>query len=180
MRRPVRRRTSIRAVPDYSRLVTMILSEVRLFRDHSKSRTDSRYLLSLGHRSLQDRGTSRDEPRFPTYLSFLSQLSRFDFSSSLFLFSLLTLFTLSTVGRFVTVLRAFWSPHAPSIATPHIHVGNMRRALDLYLPDGTRVQSYSDEAITAVPAVTACHPTVPGKYFGGSASGKIAYFAEPL
>ncbi|GAA5947421.1 hypothetical protein JCM3765_001671 [Sporobolomyces pararoseus] len=81
------------------------------------------------------------------------------------------------VGRFVTVLRAFWAPQPPSIVTPHIHVGDMRRALDLYLPDGTRVQSFSDQQITAVPAVTACHPTVPGKYFGGSASGKIAYFA---
>ncbi|GAA5983166.1 hypothetical protein JCM5350_007905 [Sporobolomyces pararoseus] len=84
------------------------------------------------------------------------------------------------VGRFVTVLRAFWAPQPPSVVTPHIHVGDMRRALDLYLPDGTRVQSYSDEQITAVPAVTACHPTVPGKYFGGSASGKIAYFAKPI
>ncbi|GAA5904023.1 Cmr1p [Sporobolomyces salmoneus] len=84
------------------------------------------------------------------------------------------------VGRFVTVLRAFWSPLAPSIAPPHIHVGDMRRALDLYLPDGTMVKSFSDEAITAVPAVTACHPTLPGKYYGGSASGKIAYFAQPL
>ncbi|GAA6011581.1 hypothetical protein JCM11491_004695 [Sporobolomyces phaffii] len=84
------------------------------------------------------------------------------------------------VGRFVTVLRAFWSPLPPSVAPPHLHVGNMRRALDLYLPDGTPVQSYSDEAITAVPAVTACHPTLPGKYYGASASGKIAYFAKPL
>lgn len=56
----------------------------------------------------------------------------------------------------------------------------MRRALNLYLPDGTMVKSFADEEITAVPAVTACHPTLPGKYYGGSASGKIAFFTEPV
>jgi len=54
----------------------------------------------------------------------------------------------------------------------------MRRAIDLYTPTGIQSRHLTDEAITAVPAVTACHPTVAGKYFGGSASGKIAYFSN--
>ncbi|GAA5931603.1 Cmr1p [Sporobolomyces koalae] len=84
------------------------------------------------------------------------------------------------VGRFVTVLRAFWSTLPPSIAPPHIHVGNMRRALDVFHPNGTKAKCFQNELISAVPAVTANHPSLPDKYFGGSASGKIAYFAKPL
>ncbi|KAL7344078.1 WD40-repeat-containing domain protein [Rhodotorula toruloides] len=75
------------------------------------------------------------------------------------------------VGRYVTVLRAHWST-VPSLP-PHLHVGDMRRTIDLISPDGVTVKWFHNlDAITAVPAVTAAHPTVAGKYYGGAASGK--------
>ncbi|GAA5829602.1 hypothetical protein JCM11251_000216 [Rhodosporidiobolus azoricus] len=82
------------------------------------------------------------------------------------------------VGRYVTVLRAHWST-APSYP-PLLHMGNMNRTLDLISPDGTTVKAFTNEAITAVPAVTASHPTMVGKYYGGAASGKVSFWAEPL
>jgi hypothetical protein len=60
-----------------------------------------------------------------------------------------------------------------------LHVGNMGRTLDLISPDGDCVKYLTNEVITAVPAVTAAHPTLP-KYFGGAASGKISYWTTPL
>ncbi|GAA6001113.1 hypothetical protein JCM10207_007417 [Rhodosporidiobolus poonsookiae] len=82
------------------------------------------------------------------------------------------------VGRYVTVLRAHWSsvPSTP----PHLFVGDMHRTLDVYSTDGTRVKAFDNEAITAVPAVTAAHPTIAGKYFGGAASGKVSFWTTPL
>lgn len=83
------------------------------------------------------------------------------------------------VGRYVTVLRARWST-IPSLP-PHLHIGSMERSVDLYSPDGTSIaRLYDPDYITAVPAVTACHPTRPDRYYGGSASGKISFWAPPL
>lgn len=57
----------------------------------------------------------------------------------------------------------------------------MDRSVDLYSPDRTAVANFYDaEHITAVPAVTACHPTQEYKYYGGSASGKVSFFTKPL
>ncbi|GAA5908422.1 hypothetical protein JCM6882_007932 [Rhodosporidiobolus microsporus] len=82
------------------------------------------------------------------------------------------------VGRYVTVLRAHWST-VPSYP-PHLHIGNMARTLDVLSPDGTAVKHFTNDAITAVPAVTASHPTVGGKFYGGAASGKVSFWTEPL
>ena len=79
----------------------------------------------------------------------------------------------------MTVLRARWST-IPSLP-PHLHIGSMERSVDLYSPDGTSIaRLYDPDYITAVPAVTACHPTRPDRYYGGSASGKISFWAPPL
>ncbi|GAA5989135.1 hypothetical protein JCM10908_001175 [Rhodotorula pacifica] len=83
------------------------------------------------------------------------------------------------VGRYVTVLRAHWST-VPSLP-PHLHIGSMDRSVDLYSPDGNSIaRMYDADWITAVPAVTACHPTRPDRYYGGSASGKISFWSKPL
>ncbi|KDE06652.1 hypothetical protein MVLG_03003 [Microbotryum lychnidis-dioicae p1A1 Lamole] len=79
------------------------------------------------------------------------------------------------VGRYVSVFRAQWihSPLLPSSFT----IGNMKRYLDVYSADGTNVAHLADEMITAVPAVTAAHPTLGEvRLYGGSASGKISFF----
>ncbi|BGP14053.1 hypothetical protein JCM10213_002348 [Rhodosporidiobolus nylandii] len=82
------------------------------------------------------------------------------------------------VGAYVTVLRARWS--TASAYPPHLHIGDMARTLDIYSPDSTRSKIFTDESITAVPAVTASHPTVGGMYWGGAASGKVSYWTAPL
>lgn len=56
----------------------------------------------------------------------------------------------------------------------------MARTLDLYSPDGVAVKHFTHESITAVPSVTAAHPILGGKYYGGSASGKISYWTGRL
>ncbi|GAA5970067.1 hypothetical protein JCM11641_000252 [Rhodosporidiobolus odoratus] len=82
------------------------------------------------------------------------------------------------VGAYVTVIRAKWST-VPALP-PHLHVGDMSRVLDLYSPDGARVKTFTSEAITAVPAVSASHPTLAGRYYGGAASGKVSFWTTPL
>ncbi|GAA5871648.1 hypothetical protein JCM8547_007108 [Rhodosporidiobolus lusitaniae] len=81
------------------------------------------------------------------------------------------------VGRYVTVLRAHWSP-SPQLP-PHLFIGDMIRGVNLYSADGTRVKVFQDDSITAVPAVTAAHPVRGGFYAGGSASGKISLLTYP-
>ncbi|BGP38127.1 hypothetical protein JCM10449v2_002054 [Rhodotorula kratochvilovae] len=87
------------------------------------------------------------------------------------------------VGRYVTVLRAHWT-RVPTLP-PHLHVGSMDRTLALYspsVPSGkgktALAKVFTDEALTAVPAVTAAHPTREGRYYGGAASGKVSLWAE--
>ena len=81
----------------------------------------------------------------------------------------------------MTVFKAQWSlcPTLPS----HLHVGNMRRTLDLYAPGptmkGTSLGRLTDEVITAVPAVTAAHPVRECRYAGANASGKVSFYAPP-
>lgn len=87
----------------------------------------------------------------------------------------------STAGAYVSVFRAQWST-CPTLPL-HIHVANMTRTLDVYspypAPSGDHLVQLSDEVITAVPAVTASHPTREGRYAGGNASGKISFYAPP-
>ncbi|TNY17880.1 WD40-repeat-containing domain protein [Rhodotorula diobovata] len=83
------------------------------------------------------------------------------------------------VGRYVTVLRAHWS-QVPSLP-PHLFTGDMHRTVTLYSPGAAKpVRTFADEALTAVPAVTAAHPTREGRYFGGAASGKVSFWTEEL
>ncbi|GAA5929526.1 hypothetical protein JCM3775_002365 [Rhodotorula graminis] len=83
------------------------------------------------------------------------------------------------VGRYVTVLRAHWS-QVPTLP-PHLFVGNMHRTVDLYSPAASKaVRRFDSESLTAVPAVTAAHPTREGRYFGGAASGKVSFWTEDL
>lgn len=53
----------------------------------------------------------------------------------------------------------------------------MKRLVDVYALDGTLMGGLTDESITAVPAITASHPAVAGKYFGGNSSGKVSFYA---
>lgn len=59
----------------------------------------------------------------------------------------------------------------------------MGRKLDIFSPypepQGDHLVQLTDESITAVPAVTASHPTRAGRYAGGNASGKISFWAPP-
>ncbi|SCV66969.1 BQ2448_5615 [Microbotryum intermedium] len=85
--------------------------------------------------------------------------------------------TVKVFGRYVSVFRAQWihSPLIPSSFT----IGNMKRYLDVYSADGTNIAHLADEMITAVPAVTAAHPTLgQARLYGGSASGKISFFKQ--
>lgn len=79
----------------------------------------------------------------------------------------------------MTVLRAHWS-QVPSLP-PHLFTGDMHRTVTLYSPGAAKpVRTFADEALTAVPAVTAAHPTREGRYFGGAASGKVSFWTEEL
>ncbi|GAA6026826.1 hypothetical protein JCM8097_005887 [Rhodosporidiobolus ruineniae] len=94
------------------------------------------------------------------------------------------------VGRYVTVLRAHWCT-APAYP-PHLFVGDMAHTVDLYSVDpapagqGEKLDRsgpakvFTDETLTAAPAVTASHPTVEGKYYGGAASGKVSFWTHRL
>ncbi|GJN88393.1 hypothetical protein Rhopal_001359-T1 [Rhodotorula paludigena] len=90
------------------------------------------------------------------------------------------------VGRYTTVLRAHWNA-SPSLP-PHVYVGDMQKYIRLYSPDAPSTSKSSaaaktfdgEGALTAVPAVTAAHPSVPGKYFGGASSGKVSFWTEML
>ncbi|KAK4058898.1 hypothetical protein OIO90_000344 [Microbotryomycetes sp. JL221] len=89
------------------------------------------------------------------------------------------------VGRFVSVFKAQWSM-CPTLPL-HLHVGNMKRTLDVYAPVTTpastknqvRVRGLMDDSISAVPAVTASHPIRECVYAGGNSSGKVSLYTLP-
>ena len=57
----------------------------------------------------------------------------------------------------------------------------MQRVLDVVAPTtGTRLAGLTGEIITSVPAATAAHPVIPGKYFGGTAAGKVSFYSNPV
>ncbi|ORY45028.1 WD40-repeat-containing domain protein [Leucosporidium creatinivorum] len=84
-------------------------------------------------------------------------------------------------GAYVSVFRAHWST-CPTLPL-HVIVANMDRTLDVLAPfpspKGKSVVQLTDEVITAVPAVTASHPTREGRFAGGNSSGKISFYAPP-
>ncbi|WWD19513.1 hypothetical protein CI109_103974 [Kwoniella shandongensis] len=74
-------------------------------------------------------------------------------------------------GRWLTILRAQWSLNMDYM--PHFTVGNMKRSLDVVSASGEKIISLWNEAVTAVPAVTASHPTIVDRVVGGNTSGRI-------
>ncbi|KAK8853099.1 hypothetical protein IAR55_003800 [Kwoniella newhampshirensis] len=74
-------------------------------------------------------------------------------------------------GRWLTILRAQWSLNMDYM--PHFTVGNMKRSLDVIAASGEKIVSVWNDAVTAVPAVTASHPTIVDRIVGGNTSGRI-------
>ncbi|WWC91567.1 uncharacterized protein L201_006513 [Kwoniella dendrophila CBS 6074] len=74
-------------------------------------------------------------------------------------------------GRWLTILRAQWSLNMDYI--PHFTVGNMKRSLDVVAANGDKICQLWNEAVTAVPAVTASHPSIVDHVVGGNTSGRV-------
>jgi len=74
-------------------------------------------------------------------------------------------------GRWVTVLKAQWSPN-PNVP-PYFTVGNMNHILNIYAYNGDILAKLADPLkITAVQAVTVSHPNVVARAASGNASGR--------
>ncbi|KAI0692398.1 WD40-repeat-containing domain protein [Cytidiella melzeri] len=78
-------------------------------------------------------------------------------------------------GKWVTILRAQWSPN-PDVY-PHITIGNMDRSLDIRTCKGELVAKLQDKDITAVQAVTCSHPSIVERVASGNASGRCVLWA---
>ncbi|WWC64442.1 uncharacterized protein I303_107052 [Kwoniella dejecticola CBS 10117] len=74
-------------------------------------------------------------------------------------------------GRWLTILRAQWSLNMDYM--PHFTVGNMKRSLDVVCASGEKIVQLWNEVVTAVPAVTASHPSIVDHVVGGNTSGRI-------
>ncbi len=74
-------------------------------------------------------------------------------------------------GRWLTILRAQWSLNMDYI--PHFTVGNMKRSLDVVASTGDKIVSLWTDVVTAVPAVTASHPSRVDCVVGGNTSGRV-------
>lgn len=78
----------------------------------------------------------------------------------------------------MTVLKPSWSrvPTLPS----HFMCGSMDRTIAIF--SGTSGQLlaslFDGEQITAVPTVVGSHPSLPDRYYGATASGKVSYFGR--
>ena len=81
-------------------------------------------------------------------------------------------------GKWVTLFRACWNQN-PELE-PHFSIGSMHRHAEIYAQDGRLLTSlYDPDYITAIPAVIAMHPTIPGRLATGNVSGKCALWAPP-
>ncbi|KAI0341807.1 WD40 repeat-like protein [Trametopsis cervina] len=79
-------------------------------------------------------------------------------------------------GKWVTILRAQWSP-SPD-AYPHITIGNMDHTIDIRTYKGELVAKLQDKKkISAVQAVTCSHPTLVNRIASGNASGRCVLFS---
>ena len=82
-------------------------------------------------------------------------------------------------GRYCSVFKATWVTSPAPV--PIFTIGDMQRVLDVVAPTtGTRLAGLTGEIITSVPAATAAHPVIPGKYFGGTAAGKVSFYSNPV
>ncbi|GHJ85332.1 hypothetical protein NliqN6_1734 [Naganishia liquefaciens] len=74
-------------------------------------------------------------------------------------------------GRYVTIFKAQWSQNTD--LPPHFTIGNMKKRVSVYSGlTGALVADLAHPSLTAVPAVTATHPNIPGVVVGANASGK--------
>ncbi|GLB34907.1 putative WD40 repeats [Lyophyllum shimeji] len=81
-------------------------------------------------------------------------------------------------GRWVTVLKAQWSPN-PDVY-PHFTIGNMNHSLDIFSCKGDLVARLADkDKITAVQAVTCSHPSIVERAASGNASGRCVLWSKP-
>ncbi|XP_006458082.1 hypothetical protein AGABI2DRAFT_183171 [Agaricus bisporus var. bisporus H97] len=79
-------------------------------------------------------------------------------------------------GRWVTILRAQWSPNPD--AYPHFTIGNMKHSLDIFSGKGVPLVRLSDPSrISAVQAVTCSHPNIVERAVSGNASGRCVLWA---
>lgn len=79
-------------------------------------------------------------------------------------------------GKWVTLFRANWHPNAE--LQPHFAIRSMERHAEIYSPDGRLLASlYDPDWVTAIPAVTAMHPQVPGRLATGNGSGRCALWS---
>ncbi|OBA21193.1 WD40 repeat-like protein [Metschnikowia bicuspidata var. bicuspidata NRRL YB-4993] len=78
-------------------------------------------------------------------------------------------------GRWVSILKSRWQK-SPTDGLQKFAIGNMNRSIDIYGEDGDLIANLSDmEAMTAIPAVVAIHPTN-NWVIGGNSSGKVFIF----
>ncbi|KAK4701556.1 WD repeat-containing protein 76, partial [Phenoliferia sp. Uapishka_3] len=82
-------------------------------------------------------------------------------------------------GRYCSVFKATWVTSPATV--PIFTIGDMQRVLDVVASTtGTRLAGLTGEIITSVPAATAAHPITPGKYYGGTAAGKVSFYSNPV
>ncbi|RDB21409.1 DNA damage-binding protein CMR1 [Hypsizygus marmoreus] len=81
-------------------------------------------------------------------------------------------------GKWLTILRAQWSPN-PDVY-PHFTIGNMKHSLDIFSCKGDLVARLADPArISAVQAVTCSHPSIVERAASGNASGRCVLWSIP-
>lgn len=79
-------------------------------------------------------------------------------------------------GKWLTLFRAKWNQNP--LLEPHFTIGSMTRRAEIYASDGTLLRTLWDEnLVTAVPAVTAMHPVLPGRLVTGNASGRCTFWS---
>ncbi|ADV24174.1 Conserved hypothetical protein [Cryptococcus gattii WM276] len=79
-------------------------------------------------------------------------------------------------GRWLTILRAQWSLNMDYM--PHFTVGNMKRTLDVVSATGEKIVALWTDSVTAVPTLTASHPSIVDRVVGGNTSGRIQLWSS--
>ena len=81
-------------------------------------------------------------------------------------------------GRWITPFRAVWDPKSTNpLEESMIVCGNMNRGLDIFDGNGKLFRNVSSEFVTAQPAVSTCHQSLP-IIASGNASGKIIIYKK--
>jgi hypothetical protein len=74
-------------------------------------------------------------------------------------------------GRWITNFRLEWSPHGT-----HLAIGGMRRTLDLISAPSCQLATQLSEGVTAIPALSAFHPSGVPVIASGNASGRAVFW----